>query len=72
VEKINLSKDLLIADVMDRWPETIVVFLNKKMGCVGCSMAPFETLSEAANIYGLCCTRFINDLQARINSQEMA
>ncbi|MBT3602473.1 MAG: DUF1858 domain-containing protein [Candidatus Latescibacteria bacterium] len=57
---------------MDRWPETIVVFLNKKMGCVGCSMAPFETLSEAANIYGLCCTRFINDLQARINSQEMA
>jgi hybrid cluster-associated redox disulfide protein len=72
MNKTILSKDLLVADVLDRWPETVTVFLKQRMGCVGCSMAPFETLSEAAKIYDLCCTHFLNDLQASINTQVMA
>ena len=72
MKKDVLSEDLPVAEVLDRWSETVAVFLNQRMGCVGCSMAPFETLSEAANVYGLCGTRFVNDLQACINTQRMA
>lgn len=68
---IDLSEDLIVADVLDYWPETVPVFLNRRMGCVGCTMASFETLAEAANIYGLCCTRFVKELQDSINKRRI-
>ncbi|MDA0710908.1 MAG: DUF1858 domain-containing protein [bacterium] len=69
--KIILSKECLVADLLDQWPETVGVFFKRRMGCVGCSMAPFETLSEAAKIYNLCSTHFLDDLQASIKTQMM-
>lgn len=69
MKKNTFSKDLLIADVLHHWPETIPIFLKRQMGCIGCAMAPFETLAEAANIYGFCCTQFIKELQDGINAK---
>uniref|UniRef100_UPI004048D7BB hypothetical protein n=1 Tax=Yoonia sp. TaxID=2212373 RepID=UPI004048D7BB len=45
--------DLLLEDMMARWPETIGVFLRHKMLCVGCLVAPFHTLVDACAEYGL-------------------
>lgn len=60
----TLSEDLTVADVLARWPETVPVFMSRRMGCVGCCMAPFETLSEAAEAYGLCPRRLVRDLRS--------
>jgi len=42
-----------VTDTCTRFPETISVFNRFGMACAGCTMAPFETLSEAADAYGL-------------------
>lgn len=62
--------DLIVADVLTRWPQTIPVFTYHRMGCVGCAMAPFETLAEVAVIYELDLNCFLNELVQAINQTE--
>lgn len=40
-----------VEEIMGRWPATARVFIRRKMACVGCIMAPFQTLSAAARSY---------------------
>lgn len=42
----------LVAEVLRRHPATLPVFLQRRMHCPGCPMAPFMTLAEAAAKYG--------------------
>lgn len=46
-------RDMIVADSMTRWPQTIPVFLRRRMNCPGCPMAPFMTAAEAAREYEL-------------------
>ncbi|CAO3428855.1 DUF1858 domain-containing protein [Azospirillum doebereinerae] len=43
----------LVEDVMERWPQTVPVFVKHRMACPGCLMAGFQTVADAAEIYGL-------------------
>jgi hybrid cluster-associated redox disulfide protein len=66
----KLMADLMVAEVMDRWPQTIPVFFRYRMACVGCPIAPFETMAEVAAIYGLNLSRFLNELERIIEHAE--
>jgi hybrid cluster-associated redox disulfide protein len=44
---------LTLDELMRRWPGTISVFVRHRMACVGCMMAPFMTVADAAREYGL-------------------
>jgi hybrid cluster-associated redox disulfide protein len=63
MEYLHLSADLTVDEVLDRWPETIPTFFRYRMACVGCPMAPFETLLEVAAIYGLDLDCFLSELE---------
>ena len=41
-----ITEDMTIRDVIDKYPETAVVFAKYNMGCIGCIAASFEKLSE--------------------------
>lgn len=66
----KLMADLTVAEVMDRWPQTIPVFFRYRMACVGCPIAPFETMAEVAAIYSLNLNRFLNELEQIIEHAE--
>ena len=61
---------LTVADIMDRWPESVPVFLSHKLDCVGCPMAPFETLAEVIEIYQLPEDVFLGELVAVIKQTD--
>ncbi len=68
---MNKNKGLLsprssVADLLARWPQVIPVFLQHRMSCVGCSMAAFETLEDAARIYGIRYDVFSGELEKTI------
>jgi hybrid cluster-associated redox disulfide protein len=65
----NINPNLSVEETLRRWPETIPVFLMNRMGCVGCTMAAYESLSNAAEIYRLPLDKFISDLQQAIQQQ---
>ena len=45
--------DMPVSDVLAAIPAAARVFLDHGMRCPGCPFAPFETLAEAAAIYGV-------------------
>jgi len=47
------TKDMTVAEVLEAWPQTVEVFQALKTACVGCVMAPFDTLDDVARIYEL-------------------
>lgn len=58
------AADDMIAAVLDRWPATVAVFLHRRMACPGCTMAPFMTVDEAADSYGIPIADLLADLRA--------
>lgn len=50
---IRLHRDLTVQTVLDAWPSTREVFIRRRMACVGCDLAPFMTIAEAAVSYGI-------------------
>jgi len=49
----QVTKDMLIKDVLQVDRELAVILLNHGMRCVGCPSAAAETLEEAAATHGL-------------------
>lgn len=48
-----ITKDMIIKDIVQKYPETLHVFGHFNMGCLGCSAALFETLEQGANAHGI-------------------
>lgn len=68
MEHPQLEADLTVAEILARWPQTIPVFAHHRMACVGCAIAPFETLAEVAAIYRLNLDHFLKELQQVIEA----
>ncbi|WP_425101791.1 DUF1858 domain-containing protein [Tropicibacter sp. S64] len=58
--------DLPLANLFAAWPDMAQVFMDKRMLCPGCLIAPFHAISDACLEYNLDEDAFREDLQARI------
>ena len=56
--------DDLVDDVMSKSPQTIGVFLQFKMRCVGCPIACFHTVDDACSEHGVDREAFLEALRA--------
>jgi hybrid cluster-associated redox disulfide protein len=56
--------DDLVDDVMRGAPETIRVFLQFRMGCVGCPIACFHTVDDACREHGVDRSVFLDALRS--------
>lgn len=52
-----------IEEVLRRRPRAARVFQRHRMACVGCAMAPFDTVAEAAAVYGLPLGALLAELE---------
>jgi hybrid cluster-associated redox disulfide protein len=62
----TLTPSLTIAALLARWPETAAVFMARRMACVGCEMNRFETIADAAAVYGVSTYDLIGALRRAI------
>ncbi|NJN97385.1 MAG: DUF1858 domain-containing protein [Anaerolineales bacterium] len=70
IKQPQLEASLTVEDLLAYWPQTIPVFIRHRMACVGCAMAPFETLAEVAAIYKLDLDSFLRELEQSISQNE--
>lgn len=61
------TQEMTVAQVLEAWPQTVEVFQELKTACVGCVMAPFDTLADVARIYELELEMIIGALQQAIS-----
>jgi hybrid cluster-associated redox disulfide protein len=64
-----IAPDMLVDDVMQRWPATIRVFLDTRMRCVGCPVACFHTVDDAAREHGIDREALLRALRLAADSQ---
>ncbi len=62
-EAHKVEADSIVDDVMRAWPATIRVFLDFHMDCVGCPIAPFHTIRDSCQAYGIETAAFLAALQ---------
>ena len=65
----NVRATMTVDEVMRRWPTTIAVFRRRQMACVGCAVAPFTTIGEAAAIYGIPVDRLLTELTSAVRKE---
>ena len=58
--------DMSLDTMMSIWPETVAVFLQHKMLCVGCMVNSFHTVIDACREYRLDEKAFRAQLEAVI------
>ena len=63
--------DLSLADLITTWPELRQVFFRHDMQCVGCLIAPLETVKDACAAYDLNVDAFYKELAAMLIVQPL-
>ncbi len=53
-----------VEQTLDQFPVLAAVFVRRGMACVGCAMAPFDTLADAARSYGQVADALLAELGA--------
>jgi len=64
---MSITAKMSILEVVQAHPETVDVFRNYGMGCLGCSAARFENIEQGASAHGIDITRLITDLNKAIS-----
>lgn len=62
IDSISIA-DMTVESVVTRWPQTADVFVQRNMACVGCPVSHLYTIVEAAVVYKLPVTDFVDELQ---------
>jgi len=53
-QKIKITKDIMIGDLVENYPELGSVLMEKYgFHCIGCMAAGMETLEEGATVHGM-------------------
>jgi hybrid cluster-associated redox disulfide protein len=61
---MRIDFDDIVGEVMNARPATIRVFLDFRMGCVGCPIAAFHTVDDACKEHGIDRDKFLAALRA--------
>jgi hybrid cluster-associated redox disulfide protein len=59
-----IDGETIVEEILDRFPLTANVFVRRRMHCVGCPIARFETLAEVCQIYRQGLDGMLADLNA--------
>jgi len=65
----NLSKEMLIKDVLGVDRGLALILMNHGMHCVGCPSAAAETLEQAAVSHGLDPDQLLEEMQAFLQNK---
>lgn len=59
---MEITKDMLIGELIRKKPEAIETLMRFGMGCVGCPSSQMESLEEAAMVHGLNLDALMTEL----------
>ncbi|MDO5131668.1 MAG: DUF1858 domain-containing protein [Eubacteriales bacterium] len=66
-----VSTDMLIADILKKYPDATFLLMNCGMGCVSCPASQMESLAEACMVHGLDAQEVVNYLNAELGLTEV-
>ncbi len=67
---MTINKYMTIQEVVEKNPETIRVFLEHGLHCIGCAVARFENIEQGALAHGIDVDALIRDLNAKVGEKK--
>ena len=62
----TITKEMGIMDIVTKHPETMEVFAEFGMGCIGCAAAHFENLEAGARVHGIDVDAMVKAMNDKI------
>jgi len=66
---MTITKETPIDAIVQNYPQTIRVFLDHGMMCIGCAAARFEDLEQGALVHGIDVDDLLRDLNAVVEEE---
>ena len=63
----TITREMTIAEVVQKYPQTIPVFLAHGLMCFGCAVARFENIEQGATAHGIQVEPLMKDLNAAVS-----
>lgn len=61
-----INKNMLFADIMQKYPEAVEVMMEKGLHCISCGMASYETLAQGAIMHGINPDKLVEELNKKL------
>jgi hybrid cluster-associated redox disulfide protein len=62
----TITKEMTIGEVVEKFPQSVEVFLRHGLMCFGCAVARFENVEQGARAHGIDVEALITDLNAAV------
>ena len=66
----KITKDMSLAEIVQKHPETAEVFQKHGLHCLGCAIASFETLEQGAAAHGMDIDKLLADLNKAVGKKK--
>lgn len=66
----KITKDTIVGDILDIAPESVPVFLNIGMHCLGCPASRNETVEQACMVHGVNSEELLKELNQLIEANK--
>jgi hybrid cluster-associated redox disulfide protein len=63
-----ITADSLVQEVIERHPQTILVFVRHRLQCVGCDISPFHTIADSAREHAVTIEPLLGELNQALAS----
>ena len=63
---MEITKDMLIGDILDMAPQTAPYFREMGMHCLGCPASRGESLEDACAVHGVSADEMVAKLNAAV------
>jgi len=61
-----ISKEMTIAEILTRYPQTLPVFQRYGLDCYDCQLAEFEALEHGAKVHKVDLAALVAELNAKL------
>jgi hybrid cluster-associated redox disulfide protein len=62
----TITPEMIIADIITQYPETLAVFKQYSLDCYECQIADLETLAHGAGVHKVAIDQLLNSLNAAL------
>jgi len=69
----TITGDMNIQEIVSNYPQTLGVFFEYGLGCIGCHASSYESLAEGVMMHGIdldAMLKDLNDLIAKIDAEK--